>query len=126
MFSQCSALRPGESVSWAKAIRCRRRTGRSRRPPGPWPTSCARTRSRASSPAASWTHGCWGRPHVVEAELLGGKLPDGLLEARRRRVAELGFEAVNMPKELGGGGFTAFQQGLVHEQIRRVTNTRGW
>ena len=52
-------------------------------------------------------------PHEVEAELAGGELPDGLLEAHRRRVAELGFEAINMPKELGGGGFTAFQQVLV-------------
>lgn len=42
-------------------------------------------------------------PHEVEAELAGGELPDGLLEAHRRRVAELGFEAINMPKELGGG-----------------------
>src|SRR5512132_4455303 len=65
-------------------------------------------------------------PHEVEAELHGGELPDGLLEAHRRRVAQLGFEAVNMPKELGGGGFTAFQQVLVQEQIGRVTNALGW
>ena len=65
-------------------------------------------------------------PHEVEAELHGGELPDGLLEAHRRRVAELGFEAVNMPKELGGGGFSAFQQVLVQEQIGRVTNALGW
>ena len=65
-------------------------------------------------------------PHEVEAELHGGELPDGLLEAHRRRVAELGFEAINMPKELGGGGFTAFQQVLVQEQIGRVTNALGW
>ena len=65
-------------------------------------------------------------PHEVDAELAGGELPDGLLEAHRRRVAELGFEAINMPKELGGGGFTAFQQVLVQEQIGRVTNALGW
>jgi alkylation response protein AidB-like acyl-CoA dehydrogenase len=65
-------------------------------------------------------------PHEVTAELHGGELPDGLLEAHRRRVAELGFEAINMPKELGGGGFTAFQQVLVQEQIGRVTNALGW
>ena len=41
-------------------------------------------------------------PAEVEAELAGGELPDGQLEAHRRRVAELGFEAINMPKELGG------------------------
>jgi acyl-CoA dehydrogenase len=65
-------------------------------------------------------------PFEVEAELHGGELPDGLLEAHRRRVGELGFEAVNMPKELGGGGFTAFRQVLVQEQIGRVTNALGW
>ena len=65
-------------------------------------------------------------PHEVEAELHGGELPDGLLEAHRGRVAELGLEAINMPKELGGGGFTAFQQVLVQEQIGRVTNALGW
>jgi alkylation response protein AidB-like acyl-CoA dehydrogenase len=31
-----------------------------------------------------------------------------------------------MPKELGGGGFTGFQQVLVQEQIGRVTNALGW
>ena len=65
-------------------------------------------------------------PHEVTAELLGGELPDGLLAAHRRRVAELGFEAINMPKELGGGGFSAIQQVLVQEQIGRVTNALGW
>src|SRR4029453_368887 len=66
------------------------------------------------------------QPHEVAAELAGGELPDGLLEAHRRRVAELGFEAINMPKELGGGGFSAFQQVLVQEQIGRGTKPLGW
>ena len=66
------------------------------------------------------------QPHEVTAELGGGELPGGLLEAHRRRVAELGFEAINMPKELGGGGFSAIQQVLVQEQIGRVTNALGW
>jgi alkylation response protein AidB-like acyl-CoA dehydrogenase len=65
-------------------------------------------------------------PHEVTVELAGGELPDGLLAAQRRRVAELGFEAINMPRELGGGGFSAFQQVLVQEQIGRVTNALGW
>ena len=37
-------------------------------------------------------------------------------------VHEAGFEAINMPKELGGGGFTILQQVLVQEQVGRVTN----
>src|SRR5918996_5507486 len=65
-------------------------------------------------------------PHEVEPELHGGELPAEVLGRHRRRVAELGLEAINMPKELGGGGFTAFQQVLVQEQIGRVTNALGW
>jgi alkylation response protein AidB-like acyl-CoA dehydrogenase len=65
-------------------------------------------------------------PHEVTVELAGGELPEELLAAHRRRVAELGFEAINMPRELGGGGFSAFQQVLVQEQIGRVTNALGW
>jgi acyl-CoA dehydrogenase len=65
-------------------------------------------------------------PHEVEAELHDGELPAELLERQRRRVHELGFDAVNMPKELGGGGFTAFQQVLVQEQVGRATNALGW
>ncbi len=37
-------------------------------------------------------------PHEVTAELAGGELPEELAEAHRRRVAELGFEAINMPR----------------------------
>jgi acyl-CoA dehydrogenase len=64
-------------------------------------------------------------PHEVEAELHDGELPAELLDRQRRRVSELGFEAVNMPKELGGG-FSAFQQVLVQEQVGRATNALGW
>jgi acyl-CoA dehydrogenase len=60
-------------------------------------------------------------PHEVEAELHDGEL----LERHRRRVHELGFDAINMPKELGGG-FSAFQQVLVQEQVGRATNALGW
>jgi acyl-CoA dehydrogenase len=65
-------------------------------------------------------------PHEVEAELHDGELPAELLERHRRRVHELGFDAINMPKELGGGGFSAFQQVLVQEQVGRATNALGW
>src|SRR6266508_1799486 len=65
-------------------------------------------------------------PHEVEAELHDGELPAELLEHQRRRVHELGFDAVNIPKELGGGGFSAFQQVLVQEQVGRATNALGW
>jgi acyl-CoA dehydrogenase len=65
-------------------------------------------------------------PLEVEAEMHGGELPQEVVGRHRRRVGELGFEAINMPKDLGGGGFTTFQQVLVQEQVGRVTNALGW
>jgi len=65
-------------------------------------------------------------PHEVEAEMNGGRLSDELRERHKRLAIELGLFAMNMPKELGGGGMTTFQQVLVSEQIGRVTNALGW
>jgi acyl-CoA dehydrogenase len=65
-------------------------------------------------------------PLEVETELADGKISDELRTQHRARAIELGLFAMNMPKELGGGGFTAFQQVLVSEQIGRVTNGLGW
>jgi acyl-CoA dehydrogenase len=65
-------------------------------------------------------------PHEVEAEMHGGRLPDEVRERHHRLAIELGLWAMNMPKELGGGGLSMFQQVLVSEQIGRVTNALGW
>jgi acyl-CoA dehydrogenase len=65
-------------------------------------------------------------PHEVEAEMAGGRISDELRERHHRKAIELGLYAMNMPKELGGGGMTTFQQVLVSEQIGRVTNGLGW
>ena len=65
-------------------------------------------------------------PHEVEAELHGGWLSDDLRERHHRMAIELGLWAMNMPKELGGGGLSMFQQVLVSEQLGRVTNALGW
>jgi acyl-CoA dehydrogenase len=65
-------------------------------------------------------------PYEVEAEMNDGVLPSEVVARHEARVAELGLEAINMPKELGGGGFTTFQQLLVQEQVGRVTNALGW
>ena len=65
-------------------------------------------------------------PYEVEAEMNGGKLPEEVLEKQRLRIHDLGFEAINIPRELGGGGFTTFQQFLVQEQVGRATNALGW
>lgn len=65
-------------------------------------------------------------PWEVHAEEHGGRIPEEVRRRHRRRAMELGLYAMNMPRELGGGGFTTFQQVLVSEQIGRVTNALGW
>jgi acyl-CoA dehydrogenase len=65
-------------------------------------------------------------PHETAAELNNGVPPDGVLERAWERVHALGLQAINMPRELGGGGFTMLQQVLVQEQTGRVTNALGW
>jgi alkylation response protein AidB-like acyl-CoA dehydrogenase len=65
-------------------------------------------------------------PHETAAELNKGVPPDGVLEHAGRRVRDLGLQAINMPRELGGGGLTMLQQVLVQEQTGRVTNALGW
>jgi acyl-CoA dehydrogenase len=65
-------------------------------------------------------------PYEVEAELHGGELPPEVIDKAQQRLKDLGLEAINMPKELGGQGMTTFQQFLVQEQIGRATNALGW
>ncbi|HYY08189.1 MAG TPA: acyl-CoA dehydrogenase family protein, partial [Actinomycetota bacterium] len=65
-------------------------------------------------------------PWEVHAEEHDGHIPEDVREGQRRQARELGLASMNMPKELGGGGFTMLQQVLVSEQIGRVTNALGW
>jgi alkylation response protein AidB-like acyl-CoA dehydrogenase len=65
-------------------------------------------------------------PHEVEAEMDGGRIPDELRRRHHDLAIELGLYAMNMPRELGGGGMTTLEQVLVSEQIGRVTNALGW
>jgi alkylation response protein AidB-like acyl-CoA dehydrogenase len=65
-------------------------------------------------------------PHEEAAELAGGELPAALVAGHAARARELGLCATNMPKELGGGGYTTLQQVLVQEQVGRVTNALAW
>jgi acyl-CoA dehydrogenase len=65
-------------------------------------------------------------PHEVEAEMNGGEVPVEVKDRQRRRARELGFAAMNIPIDLGGGGLSMFEQVLVSEQIGRVTNALGW
>jgi alkylation response protein AidB-like acyl-CoA dehydrogenase len=65
-------------------------------------------------------------PWEVHAEEHDGHIPEDVRDGQRRLARELGLASMNMPKELGGGGFTMLQQVLVSEQIGRVTNALGW
>jgi alkylation response protein AidB-like acyl-CoA dehydrogenase len=65
-------------------------------------------------------------PYEVEAELAGGYLPKDLADQHHERAIELGLYATNMPKSVGGPGFTALQQVLVQEQVGRATNALAW
>jgi alkylation response protein AidB-like acyl-CoA dehydrogenase len=65
-------------------------------------------------------------PYEEEAELHDGELPPEADARFRSRALELGLHATNMPKELGGGGFSMLQQVLVQEQGGRATNALGW
>jgi acyl-CoA dehydrogenase len=65
-------------------------------------------------------------PCELEAELNNGDLPKDVTAAHKARAIELGLYATNMPRELGGGGYTTLQQVLVQEQVGRVTNALAW
>jgi acyl-CoA dehydrogenase len=65
-------------------------------------------------------------PYEAEAEMNEGRLPEDVIERQHKAAREAGFEAINMPRELGGGGYTTFQQVLVQEQVGRVTNGLAW
>jgi acyl-CoA dehydrogenase len=65
-------------------------------------------------------------PWEQQAEEHGGQIPEEEKERHHRLAMELGLWAMNMPRELGGGGLSMLQQTLVSEQIGRVTNGLGW
>jgi len=65
-------------------------------------------------------------PYEVEAEAAGGQLPKEITAEHHARAIELGLYATNMPKSVGGPGYTALQQVLVQEQVGRVTNAIAW
>jgi acyl-CoA dehydrogenase len=62
----------------------------------------------------------------VEAELADGALPKATLRRHHDEALARGLYATNMPKSVGGPGFTMLQQVLVQEQVGRVTNGIAW
>src|SRR6201985_3942210 len=65
-------------------------------------------------------------PYEEKAESALGELPSDVTAAQAKRARELGLYATNMPAELGGGGCSALQQGLVQEPMGRVTKALQW
>ena len=65
-------------------------------------------------------------PLEVEAELAGGVLPEAVARRNHEEAIARGLYATNMPKSVGGPGYTMLQQVLVQEQVGRVTNGIAW
>jgi alkylation response protein AidB-like acyl-CoA dehydrogenase len=65
-------------------------------------------------------------PLEVEAELAGGALPEATVRHNHEQALARGLYATNMPKSVGGPGYTLLQQVLVQEQVGRVTNGVAW
>ncbi|MGO9558845.1 MAG: acyl-CoA dehydrogenase family protein [Acidimicrobiales bacterium] len=65
-------------------------------------------------------------PYEEGAELNEGELPPEVAEKMRARAKSDGLLATNMPRSLGGGGYSMFQQVLVQEQVGRATNALAW
>jgi acyl-CoA dehydrogenase len=65
-------------------------------------------------------------PLEVTAELADGELPKEVTAGHAARARELGLCATNMPRDLGGLGYSTLQQVLVQEQVGGVTNALAW
>jgi alkylation response protein AidB-like acyl-CoA dehydrogenase len=66
------------------------------------------------------------QPHEVEAELNEGFLPDDITARNKKRAIELGFSAIDVPKEYGGLELPMIEQVAIWEQMGRVTNALSW
>ena len=84
------------------------------------------------APAREWQHKAreyadrYLQPHEVEAELNEGVLPAEITERNKRRAIELGFSAIDVPKEHGGLELSMVEQVAIWEQLGRVTNALSW
>ena len=61
------------------------------------------------------------QPLEQELERSGGKLPPRVAADVRRQAIEAGLAGGELPVEVGGQGWTVFEQVLVHEQYGQVT-----
>jgi acyl-CoA dehydrogenase len=65
-------------------------------------------------------------PHEVEAELNGGNLPPDVRARHKKLAVELGFSAMDVPKEFGGQNLRVVEQVAVWEELGHVTNALCW
>ncbi len=65
-------------------------------------------------------------PHEVEAELNEGRLPPEVGRRHHEMALELGFSAMDVPREHGGLELRNVDQVAVWEQLGRVTNALCW
>jgi alkylation response protein AidB-like acyl-CoA dehydrogenase len=65
-------------------------------------------------------------PHEVEAEMNGGRLPDAVRARHKQLALELGFSAMDVPREHGGLELRTVDQVAVWESLGRVTNALCW
>jgi alkylation response protein AidB-like acyl-CoA dehydrogenase len=61
------------------------------------------------------------QPRELEFERAGGRVPREFGMAIRRAALEARLEGGSLPREVGGQGWTVFEQVLVHEQYGQVT-----
>jgi acyl-CoA dehydrogenase len=61
------------------------------------------------------------QPREVEFERAGGRVPGDWGNPIRQAAIEAGLQGGSFPRELGGQGWTALDQVLVHEQLGQVT-----
>ena len=65
-------------------------------------------------------------PHEVEAELNEGRLAPEVEKRHKKLAVDLGFSAMDVPKERGGLALRIVDQVAVWEQLGRVTNALCW
>ena len=65
-------------------------------------------------------------PHEVEAELNDGVLPAQVTKRNKQRAIELGFSAIDVPKDYGGLELSMEEQVAIWEQLGRITNALSW
>jgi alkylation response protein AidB-like acyl-CoA dehydrogenase len=65
-------------------------------------------------------------PCEVEAEMNGGVLPKDVVARHKKLALELGFSAMDVPREHGGHELRTVDQVAVWEQLGRVTNALCW